>query len=165
MTDVSSVFVNKDNLREKLAHWYNLKKQLSDIKAAESKLRRELFAFMFKDPVEGSNKFDLQDGYEVRATHVIDRTPKKELMEEFQQLVDRSRNPPPGCNDILTPEELAVWDTVKLEELLRWKPELSVSAYRKLTPAQLNLFDRLLVIKEGSPQLDVKPATRRTTSR
>jgi len=41
-------------------------------------------------------------------------------------------------------------------KLIVWKPELKLSEYRKLSEAQRQVFDRVLVVKPGSPQVDIK---------
>ena len=41
------------------------------------------------------------------------------------------------------------------EQLVKWKPELVLKAYRNLTNEQKEVFNECLVIKDGSPSLEI----------
>lgn len=119
-----------------IAIWYEMSKQLADLRVKESLLRKKVFGGLFPAPVEGSrNVHDLGNGYKLKATHVIQR----DIDEgEFTARVPDFR--------------AAGFDPNKL---VRRKPELIKSAYNELTAEQKNLFDFALIIKPGSPQLEV----------
>lgn len=123
---------------KELADWYELKEQLDTLRAKEMLMRKSIFSRLFPKPVEGTNKVDLADGFVLKATHKIDRKVDEAALANLK-------------------EEFFA-EKIPIDNLVRWKPDLSVSAYRKLNPVQVNLFDRALIIKEGSPTLEiVKP--------
>ena len=123
--------VTQDEFNE----WYALQNQMREIKEREMELRRKIFAFYFRDAVEGTNKLEMQDGYTLTAKRVINRS------------VDK------GSLVTLTPELQAAG--IKVDDLVEWKPSLKLSAYRKLTEAQTQIFDQVLVVKDGSPSLEI----------
>lgn len=129
--------VNKIALvtQDEFNEWYALQNQMREIKEREMELRRKIFAFYFQDAVEGTNKLEMQDGYVLNAKRVINRS------------VDK------GSLVSLTPELQAAG--IKVDDLVEWKPSLKISAYRKLTEAQTQLFDQVLVVKDGSPSLEI----------
>jgi hypothetical protein len=125
--------------------WYEAQAELSKVKAREILLRKKLFKFHFPAPDEGTNSLPLNplleaagipaDGRVLKGGHVINRevdeASLKVLGPTFQE------------------QGIAVAD------LIKWKPALSVSAYRELTAEQRTLFDQCLIIKDGSPTLEV----------
>jgi hypothetical protein len=118
-----------------IEQWYKLKAELGRVKSAEALLRMKIFKGYFPEPVEGTNRATLGGGYDLKATHAINRE------------VD------PGT--VTTMADAFRAAGMVMEDLVRWKPELSVTAYRKLNADQTKLFDQCLIIKPGSPQLEV----------
>lgn len=115
--------------------WAAINVQLGKLKAQEMLLRMKIFKTMFPLPVEGTNSVPLTDGYVLKAKYPISR---KVLV------------------DVLAAQTKELKEAgIKLGELIVNKPELSVSAYRKLTADELKLFDQVLEIKPGSPQLEI----------
>lgn len=123
--------VTQDEFNE----WYALQNQMREIKEREMELRKKIFAFYFQDAVEGTNKLEMQDGYVLNGKRVVNRTVDKGLLVT------------------LTPELQAAG--VALDEVIEWKPSLKLAAYRKLTEAQTQLFNQVLVVKDGSPSLEI----------
>lgn len=122
-----------------LAEWYRIKEQLNALKAKEALLRRFVFNGFFPTPKEGTNSYKLPDGFVLKATYPIDRAIDEAAMTA---LADPFREA-----------------GISVDSLIRRKPELVVKEYRTLTAEQATLFDQCLVIKPGSPQLEiVKPA-------
>ena len=121
--------------QEEFNEWYALQNQMREIKEREMELRKKIFTFYFRDAVEGTNKLEMQDGYVLNAKRVINRS------------VDK------GSLVTLTPELQAAG--IKVDDLVEWKPSLKISAYRKLTEAQTQIFDQVLVVKDGSPSLEI----------
>lgn len=121
-------------LSEMLSQWHQLQSQLSVVKVHELRLRNLLFGELFPNPVEGTNKFSLTDGYVLKAKHVINRTVDeavyKKSREEF------------------TEKEVPL-------DIVKYKIELSVSIYKGLDDEQTELFDRCLVSKPGTPSLEL----------
>lgn len=124
---------------EHLAQWYKMKKQLAELRFAESTLRKRIFGNFFPAPIEGTNNFQLADGYVLKAVYSIDRDVD---VASLAALTDKFTEA-----------------GLRTDSLIRKKPELVLREYRTLTAEQQALFDQCLVIKPGSPQLDiVKPA-------
>jgi len=126
-----------------LAKWFMLKKQLADVKTAEILLRTRIFKFFFPTPEEGTNTHPLKDGTgaELKAVHTIDRKVDEGELEALKEAMFAE-----GSN---LPE-------MDLTTLIVWEPKLKISEYRKLTDEQKQVFDRCLVVKPGSPQVDIK---------
>jgi len=118
--------------------WYELQEQLAIVKDAEMTLRKKIFAFYFQAPKEGTNTFPLSDGWVMKGGYKIDR--------KVDEAVLLALGPELRDAGVVT------------TDLVRYKPELSTTEYRKLTEAQLAVFNQALVIKPGSPSLEiVKP--------
>jgi hypothetical protein len=121
-----------------VAEWFRKKKDLIALQASEMLLRKRIFTHFFKAPKEGSgNWYTLDDGYRLNGVHKINRSVDEPVMR-------------------------AMWDDlckqgVPMNNLIRMKPELNTKAYRELTEEQRKLFDQCLTIKDGSPELDIKP--------
>jgi hypothetical protein len=127
---------------QELAEWYHLSNDLKLMKAKESALRAKIFGFYFPNPKEGTNKFDLKDGTGavLKATHVINRSVEPGSLDALKAAMHQDgSNLPKLC----------------LDELIRYKPELAVSEYRKLTAEEALVFDQCLIIKPGSPSLEI----------
>lgn len=125
-----------------LVEWYRLKEELARIKTTEMLLRQKIFKFYFPNPKEGTNKVDLKDGTDavLKAIHIIDRT------------ID------PGSLDALRTaifEEGSNLPRLPIADLIRYKPDLVLREYRKLTVEETLVFDQCLIIKPGSPQLEI----------
>jgi hypothetical protein len=128
-----------------LVTWFKLKAKLAKIKGEEAMLRSRIFKFYFPTPTEGSkdNKVPLNDGTGaiLQADHVINRTVDEQQLEALKEAMFAE-----GSN-------LPQFDLTKL---IKWKPELAKTEYNKLTTEEKQIFDRCLVVKPGSPQLDIK---------
>ncbi len=121
-----------------MERWYIVQEQLSKLKNEEQLLRQKIFNGMFPDPKEGTNSVDLADGFVIKGKRVINRTVDDAAYKA-------------------SIEELAKAG-IPTDEIVRYKPELAVSAYRKLTEEQMHLMDTVLIIKDGMPGLEiVKP--------
>ena len=140
-----------------IAQWYKLQAELAKLKSAEGLLRNKLFKHFFPNPKEGTNNFELKDGTGavLKAKHNINRkvdegeyqalrVAQNEAYataeaDQFAQGVDGRPNIP----------------RLPLDDLVKWKPEVSISEYRKLTEEERQYFDQCLVITPGSPQLEI----------
>jgi len=135
-----------------LAEWYKIKAQLGKLKSAEALMRTRIFKFFFKAPKEGTNKVDINDGTgaQLKADHTINRSVDIGSLEALrdQQKVE-------GYNG----------HKLNFDELVKWKPEVSITAYRQLTDEERNLFDQCLIIKPGSPQMEIVIPKRATTGK
>ena len=124
--------------QQDMERWYTVQEQLSKLKNEEQLLRQKIFKGMFHDPKEGTNSVDLADGFVLKGKRVINRTVDDAA---FKASVD----------------ELAK-NGIATDQIVKYKPELVTSEYRKLTAEQINLFDTVLIVKDGMPGLEiVKP--------
>lgn len=134
-----------------LATWYGLQKKLAEVKSAEALLRGRIFKHFFPVPVEGSkdNKHPLNDGTGaiLQATHVINRDVDAAQLDALREAMFAE-----GSN---LPQ-------LELDKLIKWKPELVKSEYNKLSNDERAVFDRVLIVKPGSPQLEIKIPKRPT---
>lgn len=140
---MSTILVNPVT-QEDLAEWYRLQAELKRVKASEMLLRVKIFKNFFPDPREGTNNFTLPDGHVLKGGHVINRE------------VD------PGSFQALQPQFQQAH--ILFNDLVKWEPKLKVSSYRKLTEEQQHLFDQCLIIKPGSPSLEIAPPSTRKKS-
>ena len=126
-----------------LADWYVVKKRMAVDKAAEAMMRSRIFKFFFPTPEEGTNTHPLKDGTgaELKAVYNIDRKVDEGELEALKAAMA---------------EEGSNLPQFKLDELIVWKPELKIAAYRKLSEEDQQVFDRILVVKPGMPQVDIK---------
>lgn len=131
-----------------LSKWYLLKKQLAEVKTAESLMRSRIAKFFFPTPDEGTNTHPLKDGTgaNLKMVHTIDRKVDEGELEALREALAKAEDDP---KDNLHGLEL------DFTKLVVWKPELKIAEYRKLTEAQRQVFDRILVVKPGMPQLDI----------
>lgn len=122
-----------DNYFKVLGQWQDTKAELESLKRKEAQLREILFQGAFPNPVEGVNTITLVDGTIIKGTHKITRN------------IDEA-----ALSSILEQMPEAVRDN-----LVAYKPSLSVAVYRKLTAEERKTFDQALIIKPGTPTLEV----------
>lgn len=131
-------FVNSELPKDKnlrLLAWHELAMLQKQLKAVELELRREMADSFFDDKklTEGTNTAEIGEGWKLKYKHAITR----------------------ACDE-------ASFDAVfaKLPEnyqslLIRYKPELILPAYRKLSASERRIMDRALIIKPSSPALEL----------
>lgn len=127
----------------KLQEWHQAvlaAQEAKKVVGAEQALRKEVMALFFPEPVEGTNKFELEAGWSLKATHKIERkVDEAALPAVLQQLREMGVNPDP---------------------LIRTKPDLDTKAYRSLVqsnPDAAHVFEQALTIKPGSPTVELIP--------
>lgn len=120
--------------------WFNLNQELTRLKNAEQLLRMKIFKGKFPNPREGTNNFLMPDGYVLKGKHNINRTVEEAA---FKGSI----------------EELAK-NGIPTDTIVKFKPELVTSVYRELTEEQRNLFDTVLIIKDGMPGLEISKPKR-----
>lgn len=126
-----------------LTEWYNLKEQLNKIKTAEMLLRTKIFRGMFKDPKEGTNSVPLAEGWVLKGKRTINREVDMAALN-----VNAAVDPATGMSRLTS-------NGIHPESLIKWKPELVLANYRTLTEEQQAIFNECLVIKDGSPALEI----------
>ena len=133
------------NRDAKILAWEESVKALAAAKEAEAALRREALAEAFQfDPEalrEGTENFELGNGYKLKAVFKISRNLNNE-----NDAVDK----------VLSKIEKAGAEGQFIaERLVKWKPELSVSEYKKLPEKFKKLFDEVVTSKEAMPSLEL----------
>lgn len=122
-----------DNYFKVLGQWQDTKAELESLKRKEAQLRKLLFQGAFPNPVEGVNTITLVDGTIIKGTHKITR----------------------NIDEAALPSVLEQMPEAVRDNLVAYKPSLSVAVYRKLTAEERKTFDQALIIKPGTPTLEV----------
>jgi hypothetical protein len=121
----------------KMSEWNTVSKTLAAAKETEMILRKELFEHLFTNPDEGVNTADLAGGWkakgEYKLTRKLDITQLQHMRERLQSI------------------------DVSIDTLVRYKPELDITAYRGLTPATLAVFNEMVTTTPGAPTLTLVP--------
>lgn len=126
---------------------------------AERQAREAVIAMLFPSPIEGTNNYELGQGYKLSLQHSFRRDlGDKELVVDGQKVPTEDQ-----VNGALEAiEELGNDGALLAKRLVRWKPELSVSEYKKLDPNSIvemqakAIIDGILITKPASPQLSYK---------
>jgi len=119
-----------------LSTWYNLQLELKRIKAAEILLRTKIFNSIFTKPKEGTNSFvELSKGYILKGKYTLNREIDIGTFQALRQQFEEAGIHP--------------------DSLIKWEPDLKIREYRELTEEQMKLFDQCLIIKPGSPALEI----------
>lgn len=126
-----------------LAEWYRLKDELAKVKASEMLLRTKIYKGLFVNPTEGTNSIPLAEGWVIKAKRVIQRD---------VDLAALQANMKP---DATTQVSVLSAHGIHVEQLIKWEPELVLKEYRKLSEEQFKIFNECLVIKDGSPSLEI----------
>lgn len=129
--------------QEDLTKWYELQQQLAAVKASEMLLRTKIYKGLFVEPKEGTNSIPLSAGWVLKAKRTIQRDID---LAAFQALATMDQE---------TQKSKFSEAGIVPEIMIKWKPELVTKSYRALTPEQLAIFDQCLIIKDGSPALEI----------
>lgn len=124
-----------DVTTEDLVEWYTIKTKLSNLKTQEHFKRLRIFEFFFKNPKEGANNHLLDDGYCLKGKYVLNRTVDESALDKLREAMREQ-----GINP---------------DELFEYKPTLSKSKFNKLTDEQQSFVNQVLIVKPGSPQLEI----------
>lgn len=126
--------------------WFNAVKALNEAKSLEMLLRKRIFGFHFPNAEEGTNSIDMPygpPGYEMVGTRKVERKVEIAIAKAMDEQFQKAQLP--------------------IGDLIVYKPELSLKAYRKLEEdkseegkARLLLFDQCLIIKDGAPELKIR---------
>ena len=135
----------KNALRDK---WFRAKKQLDEVKALEMELRKQVFELDFPNPTLGTQRIELADGFKLKAVYSINYKllGGNDTIESVQDSIAR----------------LNVTGSVLADRLVKWKPELSESEYKKLDPAIPEqaaikaVLDKIIETKPSSPTLEIE---------
>jgi len=130
MTNIPTNTVTQADLEE----WYRLQEDLRRIRASEMLLRQRIFGAYFP-PVEGTNSAPLADGWVLKGKHTINRDIDLGALGAMKEQFAEAG--------------------ISADALVQYKPSLVLKEYRTLTEEQRQLFDRALIVKPGSPALEI----------
>lgn len=135
--------IPKDTLTsEELDTWYKMATELKKLRASEILLRKAIFTKVFPAPREGTNNYKLADDYVLKGTYSLERNVDEALLDAQLKVMRAA-----GINT---------------DDLFVYKPRLAKGEYNTLTAEQQHLVDQVLVIKPGSPSLEItKPKSKK----
>lgn len=122
---------------EMLDEWQVAAAEAKRWQAREKELRDRIFQSTFEAPKEGVNKYTLPDGRQVKATHKLYRKLDEAAYPSIREAIINTFG--------MDPEE----------GVIKRKPEVSVSAYKKLPAEIRNVLDDAIVAKAGSPSIEI----------
>ena len=120
-----------ENFNEKFAAWMEAKAKFDHYKSLENKLRIEICDELLENKTTGTHNFTDFDGYRVKAVKKVSHNIDKEVLGFIY--------------DEMSAEE---------QEAINFKPELSVSKYKKLEDH--SVIDNAIIVKPAMPSLDIK---------
>lgn len=137
------VWTEEKTKEQKLQEWLDAAVMLKAAKDLEMLLRKAVVtAFPFDiDVKEGTQRIPLANGYELKVVKKqnYNLNNKEGATDKALTLFEQS-----------SPEAAFIAD-----RLVKWSPELSITEYRLLTPAQLKYFENVLTITDGAPALEL----------
>ncbi len=114
--------------------WNLIKSELNALRNKEAAMRRRIFDAFFTEE-EGVTYYELGHGYKLKAEQNFDRKIDETALKANSLLFLQS-----GIN---------------LERIVRYKAEIAIGEYRKLSEENKKLFDTVLTTKPGLPQLSI----------
>jgi len=127
-----------------LDNWYKANEAAAAAIAAEKKAREALAEIAFKDATEGTNTIELGFGKQLKVECRINRTIDKAQLEALKAFAADEADQAPDA--IALRKQVAAL----LEELIRYKPDLSVTAFKALDADQKKIVGDLVTEKLGS---------------
>lgn len=121
--------------QEHLNNWYKKVLELQKVKEEELALRTFIAKGKFPNPVEGTNKVPLTEGYYLELQHTIARKVLEDVYTTALPALRKAKLP--------------------VDSLFKVKHELSTTEYRKLEGEALAMIETCLESKPGSPQLKI----------
>ena len=132
-----------EDQQKKLAEWEQALSAVAQVKPIiekERQLRKEIGELFFPEPKEGTNTFDLEQGWKLKYVHKLDRKIDEAALPAVkEQLRTLGVNPDSLTNTVVT---------------------LDTKAYRglvSLNPEAAKFFESALTIKPASPILELLP--------
>jgi hypothetical protein len=116
--------------------WQAIKRQLSALADQELELRLSIFAAAFPTPKEGANSRLLADGAKLKAEYPFNRK-----VDDIIWRPIRAR---------------LIADGIDADEIVRYKPDLAIGAYKKLAPDIRRKVDKAVTAKPGRPSLVIE---------
>ena len=123
---------------EDIMEWLKVKDELAKVKAKEAILRSKIHKTFFRTPNEGTNNFDLGNGYKLKYTHKLQRDIDESMLTNLQEQFKEH--------------------AINVDTLVERKPSLKLKNWRDLTEEQHAIFDQCVTTKPASGTLEfVKP--------
>lgn len=122
-----------EQLYSKIGRWNELQSKLASIKDEEMKLRKEIFEECFPSPVEGVATIDMPEGWQLKGTYKLTRSLDEAALPAVIAELHKHK--------------------VSTDRLVTYKPNLSISEYRKLDPKWQHVLEQAMEIKPGAPTL------------
>lgn len=131
--------ITKDQL---IQQWHSTCQQLETLKALEMQLRLEVLKEYFKykqDDREGTQREELGNDYELKAVFRLNYRLDASAVPKALYKIEKHN----GEGKFIA------------ERLIKWKPELVISEYRKLPDKYLKIINEVLTVIPGTPSLDL----------
>ena len=137
-----------DEIQNALSAWYDAKMQFEALQKRERELRVLCVEMMRGDSAAGfTQTFELDENFEAKFKIPINYNFVKNGNKTDNAAVESA------LNEIRQSEN----GELIAERLVAWKPNLSVTEYKRLTHNAKQAIDRVLVTSEGLPTLEIKP--------
>ena len=133
--DVNTELEEPPVTQSEIDNWYRIVKELKALKKTESVLRKRISSFYFPTPDEGTNIHDLGGGFNLKLTSKLTRSIDEALLQAHKL-------------------EFVDFD-IDVDKLIKLKPSLVLSQYKKLSDKQTLIFDQVLTIKPATPALEI----------
>lgn len=124
-----------EHIYSKIGRWTQLQNQLVSIKDEEMKLRKEIFEECFPSPTEGASTIDMPEGWKLKGTYKLTRSLDEAALPAVIAELHKHK--------------------VATDQLIAYKPNLSLSAYRKLDEKWRRVLEQAMEIKPGAPTLEL----------
>jgi hypothetical protein len=118
-----------------LTTWQAMHTQLAALREQEMALRKRIWGPLFPNPVEGTNKFALGNGYQLVGKYPIDRKVDEGLLQVLKPKLAEAN--------------------IMVDAVVQYKPEFKKAVYNTFTEEQKHLFDQCLIVKPGSISFEV----------
>lgn len=127
-----------------IADWHNLQAELNRIKELEMQARQRVISMLYKRENVGSTQtLELGAGYKLKMKVPLHYGFKKESFLNDSIVLALQKI------DAMSNREMPT------DELVRWKPELSVRVYKTLPDKYRDIIDDVIISNEGAPSLEL----------
>lgn len=118
--------------------WIEARKELARVKAKESALRGKIQKYFFTTPEEGTNYFDLGNGYRLKYVHKLSRKIDTALFTNLLPMFAQNG--------------------IDQNQLAEFKPELKVTYYKKtLSDEQRLIVNQCVTVSPAAGTLEFVP--------
>lgn len=142
-----------------ISSWTTAKADLETIKAREMELRKQVTDLLFPNPVKGTQRTPLNNGWAIKLVHKVN-----------VKLGDKDKRDDKGDLIAVQDQVEAVMDAIEktgnegaflVERLIKTQYDLSESEYKKLTDSGTHkaikkLLDDIIITTDASPSLELE---------